>query len=176
MGRDKLRLEVGGEPLLLRACRAAGAVCGELIVAGRAAEVPGARAVGDLRPGREGPLAGVESGLAAARHPRVLVVAGDMPFLSPELLRYLLERPAAAAVPLPGGRLQPLCAAYDRGLLPLVREALDRGERSMRRFLESVEDVEYVEEEVLRGFGDPGVLLMNVNTPADLETARRLAG
>jgi hypothetical protein len=41
-------------------------------------------------------------------------------------------------------------------------------------FIEGVDEVEYVGEE-LRRFGDPGILLMNVNTPGDLALARREA-
>jgi hypothetical protein len=41
-------------------------------------------------------------------------------------------------------------------------------------FLEGLEEIEYVEEE-LRRFGDPGLLLTNVNSPGDLDLARREA-
>jgi molybdopterin-guanine dinucleotide biosynthesis protein A len=177
MGRDKLRLEVGGEPILHRVWRSLAAVCEEVIVVGPREELdlPGARHAQDLRPGREGPLAGIEAGLAAARHPRVFVAAGDMPFLPPELVRFLLEAPGSAAAPVFGGGVHPLCAAYDRSLLEPVREALDRGERAVYRFLEGVERVEYVGESELRRFGDPAVFLMNVNSPEDLRLAREHA-
>jgi hypothetical protein len=41
-------------------------------------------------------------------------------------------------------------------------------------FLEGVGEVEYVGDE-LRRFGDPDLLLMNVNSPGDLDLARREA-
>jgi hypothetical protein len=44
----------------------------------------------------------------------------------------------------------------------------------MHRFVEGMDEVEYVGEE-LRRFGDPDLLLMNVNSPGDLERARREA-
>ena len=44
----------------------------------------------------------------------------------------------------------------------------------MQGFIEGVDEVEYVGEE-LRRFGDPGLLLMNVNTTGDLALARREA-
>jgi hypothetical protein len=52
--------------------------------------------------------------------------------------------------------------------------ALDDGTRAMHGFLEGIDEVEYIEEE-LRRFGDPSLLLMNVNSPGDLELARREA-
>lgn len=45
----------------------------------------------------------------------------------------------------------------------------------MYAFLEGIDGVEYAREE-LRRLGDPDLLLMNVNSPADLDRARREAG
>jgi molybdenum cofactor guanylyltransferase len=66
----------------------------------------------------------------------------------------------------------PLCAAYRREIRPAVSAALDRGVRSVRELLEDLPGVRYVEEGELRRFGDPELLLMNVNSPEDLTRAR----
>ena len=181
MGRDKLMLEVGGVPLLLRVGDALSARCAEIIVVGGggdAVQFEGVRRISDVRRGL-GPLAGMEAGLAAARNQLVFVAAGDMPFLSVNLIGYLLERlggrRGAAVVPRHGGRAHPLCAAYDREVLLHVAWALDRGVRSVHGLLESMDSVEYVERE-LRRFGDPDHYLMNVNSPEDLERARASLG
>jgi molybdopterin-guanine dinucleotide biosynthesis protein A len=120
----------------------------------------------------------MEAGLASARYPLTFVAAGDMPFLTQSIVSYLLGRLARggvlAVVPRYRGRIHPLCAAYARTLLPRLGTALDGGAQAVHRFLERVDEVEYVGEE-LRRFGDPGLLLMNVNSPADLELARREA-
>ena len=175
MGRDKLVVEVGGVPLLRRVGDALSARCAEIIVVGgEAARFEGVRRVSDGRYGL-GRLAGLEAGLAAARNRLVFVAAGDMPFLSVHLMGYLLERlrggRVAAVVPRHGGRTHPLCAAYDRAILPQVESALDRGVRSVRELLGCLDSVEYVESE-LRRFGDPDLYLMNVNSPEDLRRAR----
>lgn len=182
MGRDKLSLTVGGIPLVRRVEDALSAHCEELLVAGapeRLPALPEARPIPDLRPGRQGPLAGIEAGLAASRNPWIFAAAGDLPFLSRDLVGCLLglvssER-VVAGVPRYEG-LHPLCAAYDRQLLPSVSAALDSGERSVSRFLEGLGGVRYVDEAELRRFGDPTVLLMNVNSPEDLERARAYGG
>ena len=115
---------------------------------------------------------------AAARYPLTFVAAGDMPFLTQSMVGYLLGRLARggvlAVVPRYRGRTHPLCAAYARTLLPRLGTALDGGARAVHGFLEGVDEVEYVGEE-LRRFGDPDLLLMNVNSPGDLELARREA-
>jgi molybdopterin-guanine dinucleotide biosynthesis protein A len=177
MGRDKLSLEVGGVPLIRRVHDAISARCEDVIlVGGNTAPLEGVRLVPDERAGRQGPLAGMEAGLAAARNRQVFVAAGDLPFLPPDLVGALLgwleERGASAVVPRHGDRTHPLCAAYDRGVLPRVRSALDRRIRSVREFLGMLDNVVYVEGG-LRRFGDPDLFLMNVNSPEDLVLARR---
>ncbi len=182
MGRDKLNLEVGGRPLLLHVLDALSPRCEEVIVVGYGGEIRSGtkvRSVPDRRPGREGPLAGLEAGLAAAECQLVFVAAGDMPFLSDEFASALLDRLAEGGfpvvVPWYGDRPHPLCAAYDRNVLPQVSRTLDGGVRAMREFLARLEGVVYVEKEELRRFGEPEVFLMNVNSPGDLERARGLA-
>jgi len=77
-------------------------------------------------------------------------------------------------VPRYRGRTHPLCAAYARALLPRLETALDSGVRALHGFLKGMDEVEYIGEE-LRRFGDPDLLLMNVNSPGDLARARRAA-
>ena len=180
MGCDKLLLEVGGVPILCRVHDALAGRCAEMIlVGGSPARLEGVRQVPDERTGGQGPLAGMEAGLAVAGNRLVFVAAADLPFLSEELVRSLLERleerGPRAVVPRYGGTAHPLCAAYDRRILPQVQSALDGGVRSVREFLDNLDRVEYVEGE-LRRFGDPELFLMNVNSPQDLDRARASCG
>ena len=177
MGWDKLPLVVGGKPLLDRVYLALASRCEEVLVVGEGAYAPaGARRVPDLRPGRQGPLAGIEAALQGGCRRAVFVAAGDMPFLTGDLVGHLLgllSGGVAAVVPDSGGRLHPLCAAYDREARRAVSAALDRGVRAVRDLLEGLPGVRYVREEELRRFGDPDLLLMNVNSPEDLQRARK---
>lgn len=177
MGREKLTIELAGLPLIEHVKNALAGCCSEVLVVG-GIRLEGARYVADERPGGQGPLAGIEAGLAAARFEHVFVAAGDMPFLTQSLVEYLLERleraGALAVVPRFGDRSHPLCAAYSRALSSRVGRALDHGVRAVHGFLEDLDGVEYVWEE-LRRFGDPELLLLNVNSPAELERARREA-
>ncbi len=175
MGRDKLPLKIGNTTLLDRVHSALKSRCAEILVVGARGHVPtGTRRVPDLRPG-EGPLAGIEAGLLAASYQRVFVAAGDMPFLTGDLVGYLLgllsER-VPAVVPDLGDRPHPLCAAYGREVRPAVSAALDRSARSVRELLEGLPGVLYVGEEELRRCGDPSLLLTNVNSPEDLAWAQ----
>jgi molybdopterin-guanine dinucleotide biosynthesis protein A len=180
MGQDKLPLKVGDVALLERVRNALTSCCKDVLIVGaKEYALTGARLIPDLRPGDQGPLAGVEAGLLSARHRHVFVAAGDMPFLTSDLVTYLLgllsER-IRVVVPDFGGKLHPLCAAYEREVRPVVSAALDRGVRSLSGLLEGLPGVRYVGEEELRRFGDPKLLLTNVNSPEDLAWARAVLG
>jgi molybdenum cofactor guanylyltransferase len=176
MGSEKLSIEVDGMPLIQHVRDALTGACREVLLVGGGLRLEGVRYVAGERPGGQGPLSGIEAGLAAARYDKVFVAAGDMPFLKRNLVAFLLDRLERdgvwAVVPQHGGRSHPLCGAYDRALLTRVGAALDGGTRAVHEFLEGTRGVEYVGEE-LRRFGDPGLLLMNVNSPRDLARARR---
>lgn len=181
MGRDKLVLEVGGVPLIQRAFDMLSNSCDEvLIVASESSQKHdlAARVVTDLRTGRKGPLAAMEAGLAAAGNDHAFVSAGDVPFVPEALVDFLLQTVAEdgvrAAVPRYGGRLHPLCAAYKKDVLVDLSFALNLGVRAVRDFLESIEGVVHVEDELER-FGDPEIFMMNVNSPEELELARSLS-
>lgn len=187
MGSDKLSMTVGGVQIIRRVYDVLCKACDEVVVvvAEGAYGLPeGTRVVRDLRAHDgsvgAGPLAGLESGLHHARYEATIVAAGDMPFVSSdlarELLRRLCEGNAYAVVPRVGGRLEPLCAAYSRRTLGAVSGALDDEARAMRDLLGSLPEVEEVSEEEVREFGDPGLLLMNVNSPEHLAHARGVAG
>ena len=178
MGRDKLELTVGGEPLVQRVYDTLADRCEEILMVTSGSSVDyglAAKTVRDLRSGQKGPLAGIEAGLAAARNDRVFVAAGDMPLIPKSLVNYLLESIsdgyARVAVPEYGGRLHPLCAAYRREVLSELSFVLNLGVSAVYEFLESLEGVRRVEEELWL-HGNPGLYLMNVNSPEDLERAR----
>jgi molybdopterin-guanine dinucleotide biosynthesis protein A len=175
MGQDKLPLKIGNITLLDRVHEALASRCGDIVVVGEGGHPAGARRLPDLRPGRLGPLAGIEAGLLAARHRHVFVAAGDMPFLTGELVGYLLgllSGHVPAVVPYFEGWMHPLCAAYGREVQTTVSAALDGGVRSVRGLLEGLPEVRYVGEDELWRFGDPNLLLTNVNSPGDLARAR----
>ncbi|MDQ3791581.1 MAG: NTP transferase domain-containing protein, partial [Actinomycetota bacterium] len=66
--------------------------CAEtLVVGGGRYATPETRHIPDLRPGRQGPLAGIEAALIGARYRDVFIAAGDMPFVTADLVDYLLS-------------------------------------------------------------------------------------
>ena len=123
-----------------------------------------------------GPLGGLYTGLLAARSSYSLVVACDMPFLSTDLLRYMIEQSADfdAVVPRLGGLIEPLHAVYSRGCLDSMKTQLERNQLGVNFFLNTAR-VRYVEQKECRRI-DPQLLsFFNINYHSDLDQAISLA-
>lgn len=140
--------------------------------------IAGLPRVADVHAGL-GALGGLHAALAHAGTD-VLVVAWDMPFVTAALLRALADEGASSGSPvLPRHAsarhgVEPLCAFYPRATLQAVERALARGERSIVRAIGP--DARSLPDDVVRRIGDPDVLFLGVNTPAELAHARQLAG
>jgi molybdenum cofactor guanylyltransferase len=84
----------------------------------------------DMVEGR-GPLGGLHAALSYAQTEWIFLLACDYPFISPDLLRFLvgcISDGFGVIVPeQPDGRLQPLCAFFKvEAARPLVQEVIDR--------------------------------------------------
>ncbi len=175
-GQDKAQALLGGSPLLHWVVRALSPVAERIVVAARPSQqLPlggldsSVEVVVDRRAG-EGPMAGLEAAFWLLESGRTVVVSCDAPLLVTALATELLRRieGADAAVPVVRGHRQPLVAAYEIGSsLPVIREALDRGERRLLSALEDLAVLEVLERDVLAH--DPELRSFeNVNTPEAL--------
>lgn len=174
MGRPKAGMLLEGRSL---ASRTAGvlATCGAGVtvqVGGEPLGDPDLPCWPDLRPDC-GPAAGLETALERHGGP-VVVCAVDLPLVPPGLLRLALHRVRAgalAAVPRHAERWQPLAGAYAPDVLPALRRWLDAGERDLQGWLDRIA-ARPLGPATLRAWGPPERLLLNVNTPEDLDRAR----
>ncbi len=214
LGRDKPLVEIGGRTVLSRILEATAHIADIVLAvrevppfrrtleaegwepaAERAGRPPGSVALRNPN-GRAlvvvpdpvpdlGPLAGLASGLGAAHGAICVVLAGDLPFVTPDLVDRLSRELASdaeldAVVPRARGRAQPLCAVYRRevGQLAtrLVARAAESGgsSPSMMSFLERLR-VRYVTAEDLAGTGDIETMVRGVDSRADLDWAVRRA-
>jgi molybdopterin-guanine dinucleotide biosynthesis protein A len=172
MGSDKSSLLFGERPMALRPAEALGQLTDTLVqIGGEAVPGLGWTVLEDLRPGL-GPAAGLETALASFPGAAVVICGVDLPFVSAALLRHALERldGRVAAAPRFEGRWHALAAAYSPALLPALTSWLDAGRRDLQGLLDEVGAVA-IEGRELERFGDPAVLLANVNTPAELRAA-----
>jgi molybdopterin-guanine dinucleotide biosynthesis protein A len=175
-GRAKGLERVGGRRILDRVAAALADASDELLLVANdpaAAEwLPGVRVAADVRP-RAGSLGGIHAALVHAGGP-ALVVAWDMPFVTAPLLRALRERgdDADAVVPESDSKrgLEPLCAFYGPGCVPAIERRLDAGDRRVIAFYDDVR-LRRLDAEAVAHFGDPALLFLNVNSPAELALA-----
>lgn len=183
LGRDKLSEVVGGRTLIQRVVDVVDLVSDQiLIVIAPGQSQPAVssrtetRVATDIYPGMSA-LGGIYTGLVSSTSPHSLVVAGDMPFLNPALLRHLMGLSAGfnVVMPLVNGEIEPLHAVYSRDCAGPIRAQLEEDRLRIRDFLEMVR-VRYVEGAEIEEF-DPGHLsFFNINTAADLREARSVLG
>jgi molybdopterin-guanine dinucleotide biosynthesis protein A len=140
----------------------------------------GLRTVSDTLPGQPGPLAGVLAGLRdlavrGAGFSHLLTVPSDAPFLPADLAQRLAAACEDDGVAIAASleRTHPVFALWPLGLADDLEEWLsDPEHRRLSDFLarHRVARVDWPAEQTEMGLLDP---FMNVNTPAELEEARR---
>ena len=120
--------------------------------------------VPDRYPG-EGPLGGILTALHHTSAKWNLVTACDMPSLTPDLLRDLLDAAEKTnshiVIPEAAGKLEPLCAVYRQDALKGLEEAFARGIRKVTAAFDGLGVTAWPVAEVAR--------FQNLNTPEDWE-------
>ena len=177
MGTDKSFVRVLGRPLIEDVlAQVAGIGAETIIITNRVDDYRtlGLPLFADVLPDK-GALGGIYTALHSSSLPHTLCVACDMPFVVRPLLDYLISLipEADAVVPRLNGEAEPFRAIYSQVCLAPIRAALDAGKMRVISFFPAVR-VRFVDEPEIDRF-DPGHLsFFNVNTPEDLEQARRL--
>lgn len=175
MGRDKASLTVGGVATATRVARLLTELFEDVLLVGGdpPADAPGRR-VPDP-PGPPCPLRGIVAALGAAEAERVLIVATDLPLVTPALLLGILAWPRAeVVVPRPGGVAQPLCALYRREVAKRAASARLQTDRLAAKGLLAELQASYLEDADLAELDPDGVALANLNRPEDLAHAETL--
>lgn len=142
-GQDKGLLLWQGEPLIAHLHRRVRGLTNDLIIScnrNQAQYAPYAdQLVEDESNDFPGPLAGIRAGLAAARHPHLLVLPCDVPQIDDALLIEMLtaanRHPREPLMLRHGVFWEPLLCVIPTCLAPAVDDAWFQGERSPRKIL-----------------------------------------
>ena len=131
MGENKAFIDFRGQTLLARALATLTEAIGDLTIVGdREVFCRYGTVVSDIYPGC-GPLGGIHAALTHSSAEVNLMLAVDMPFISKELLRFLLHTAdrtrAIVIVPQTSRGLQPLCAVYRRPFASVAEQAIRSG-------------------------------------------------
>jgi molybdopterin-guanine dinucleotide biosynthesis protein A/molybdopterin converting factor small subunit len=192
MGRPKALLPFDGEPLILHIARKLQSLFSDLIIVAAPDQQFDLKSLlsshpNDLdKPNRpkvtlvhddiayQGPVGGIYYGMREAAGEFCFVTSCDVPFLSTDLIGYLvaLIDDNDIVAPYWQERFQPLCAVYRRSVLPLLAQQLERGELRPIYLYDKVRTRKVVEDEIRRV--DPeGLSFFNMNSPADYEAAQQ---
>jgi molybdopterin-guanine dinucleotide biosynthesis protein A len=178
MGRDKAFLPVGGCPVIERVIQRVMPLSDDVTIITNTPERYhhlGCRIESDVYPGK-GSLGGIYTAIHVARCSYCLVVACDMPFLNPDLLRHLMTLTPDFDVVIPCIKAFPetMHAIYGKGCLEPIERRLLIDHLKIIAFFEDVR-VCYVERNDVARFDPNFYSFLNMNTPADWEQVQRLA-
>ncbi|HID96707.1 MAG TPA: molybdenum cofactor guanylyltransferase [Thermodesulfobacteriaceae bacterium] len=123
-----------------------------------------------------GPLAGLHSALSHSKGSRVLLLACDMPLVTPGMLNWLWEISPESPVTAPELHtgIEPLHAIYHKSILPLVEHQMSAGELSLKSLIAKTPN-HIVTREVIVNTGFDPDCLCNANTPDQLERLRYIS-
>jgi len=182
MGANKAFLDFRGQTLLDRALATLREACGDVTIVGDLETFANyAPVVADVFAGC-GPLAGIHSALLHSSAELNLMLAVDMPFVSPEFLRFLLaaaeatgkdagkETAAIVTVPRTSRGFQPLCAVYRRDFLSTAEQALKAKRYKIDATFANLR-LRVIDEPELAAAGFSKKNFFNVNTPEDRNAA-----
>lgn len=181
MGQDKALMPFLGRPLIQRIIERVAPVADEIIITASQPEAYtflGLPLFTDFYPER-GALGGLHTALASATHPLVAVLACDMPFASPELIKLqmqiLLNENADLVVPGGPQGLEPLHSLYRRAAcLPACEQALHNEQPKLIAWFPQVK-TRILQPDELRSCDPSGLAFWNLNTPAEFARAEALA-
>jgi molybdenum cofactor guanylyltransferase len=176
MGADKAFVMFNGCTLLARALEVARFVTPEVRIVGEASKFASFAPVVEDVFGDRGPLGGIHAALRTSHTELNLILAVDLPFVSPALLQYLIKRAresgsATVTVVQAGGGRQPLCALYRRGFADAAEQALRAGRYRIDALFEAGR-TQVIREEELEAAGFSLKMFRNLNTPEEVEAAR----
>lgn len=173
MGRNKAILEIGGKRLIDRLVEGLQGIFPEVIIVANTLDLYdylSVRVVPDLIRDK-GALGGIYTAAAIASNPWVFVMACDMPFFNPGLIRYLatLTDDWDAVVPYTD-EWEPLYALYAKTCLPQMERQIHSDDLRIARFFPHVR-VRRVGMEELVPYNPQGLSLFNMNTPEEFARA-----
>ena len=181
MGENKALLSFRGEKLIERMIRRVSFLSNDLLVSTNQPEdfdFLNVRLAGDLIPGK-GSLSGVYTALYEAREPYVAVLACDMPFINPDLIRaefdFARQNNLDVVIPRTPSGLEPLHAIYRReNCLEAVLTSLQENHYRVISWFPKVKTGEFGPEKIKKY--DPEYFsFFNINTPQDKARAEEIA-
>ncbi|NOU47768.1 MAG: molybdenum cofactor guanylyltransferase [Bacteroidales bacterium] len=114
-----------------------------------------------------GPMAGIFAGMQASQTNYVFVLSYDMPFVTTGLIHSLLNKRAdfEAVLPFCNNFPIPVCACYNRTILPRLENSILSKKLKVSQFVEGIRYHYLIPDQ------SQNDQFYSVNTPSDLQTA-----
>ena len=146
MGQNKAMMRIGGVPVIDRIAAEFAPVSQKMIIIANDPEpYKNMKAViyqDDPQYKRQGPLAGIYTGLKEAGEGPCLIVACDMPFaslkLGSTLISELKKYDYDAVIPIQQGQIHPLFGAYHSRIADEAKKTLEDGKRAVKALLDRI--------------------------------------
>lgn len=120
-------------------------------------------------------MTGLHAGLYSASNPYAFCVACDMPFINGRAVAEMValaEPPWDVVIPETPGGLEPLFAVYSIKCLDAFERNLKKGSLKIQSAFRKLR-IKKIKSEILKTWDPDFDSFFNINTPADLETARQ---
>jgi len=176
MGTDKGLLQLCGKPLIGYTIKVLSELCSTIIIStsSGAYESFGFKTVADEIPAI-GPMGGIYSALKQSRTEKNLVLSCDLPFVSKELLSFILKNSEGyeVAVPWQGNQhYEPLCGFYNLSVLEQMTAFIQKENYKLPDLFEEIGINKLTINNKLNFYTQN--LFLNVNSKHDLATAENL--
>jgi molybdenum cofactor guanylyltransferase len=184
MGRDKALLPFGNEPLIRIIARLLEAFVRDVTVIGpperyghlRVRVLPDRLITAKTGESLQTPLLGIATALSASGAPWNLILACDLPYLTPEWVDWLLGRAerssAQILIPRTLNGIEPLAAVYRRECLTQILEGLGKEMRSVKDAISRLQ-IEVCDEAGWASLDPNHRVLKNMNTAEDYQEAKK---
>jgi len=176
MGSDKGLQNLCGKPLINYAIDAFTGLCSDIIISSSSSAYQefGFPVVKDEFPGI-GPMGGIYSALRQSKTDNNLVLSCDLPFVSKELLSFILENASGfqVVVPWQGNRhYEPLCGFYRLSVLNQMSAYIQKENYKLPDLFEEININRLIINDSMYFYSEN--LFFNVNSKHDLLTAENM--
>ena len=176
MGTDKGLQELFGKPLITYAIELLSGLCSEVLISSssEAYQSFGLPVIADKFPGI-GPMGGIYSALKQSKTEQNLVLSCDLPFVTTELLLYILQNSNGYKVVIPwmgGQHYEPLCGFYNVSVLDRIESYIQKRNYKLPDLFEEININRLIINSKLNFYKEH--LFLNVNSKSDLANAEHL--
>lgn len=168
MGTDKGLMKFNGKKMIEHVLDVLKEITEQVMIVSNHADYKqfGYPVISDAYP-NSGPLGGMHAGLRNSGHKWNFILSCDIPFMTPDFLKFLIsvveadERPI---IPVHGQTLQPLCGLYPASVARIIESFILNKQLKVQ---DAVKQMNARIIEVPEDRFDPTILFRNFNSPED---------